>query len=66
MSLLNELAGKIQTSASPSPFELLEVERSVRRLPTAIVAGLLVVYFGWRARLRNRLLADPDDHRPAP
>jgi hypothetical protein len=65
MSLLNELAGKIQTSASPSPFELLEVERSVRRLPTAIVAGLLVVYFGWRARLRNRLLADSDDHRPA-
>ena len=43
MSLLNELDGKVQTSASPSPFELLEVERSVRRLPTAIVAGLLVV-----------------------
>ena len=26
-------------------------------LPTAIVAGLLVVYFDWRAKLRNRTLA---------
>jgi hypothetical protein len=34
-------------------------------LPTAIVAGLLVVYFDWRARLRNRILADRDDHRKA-
>ena len=32
-------------------------------LPTAIVAGLLVVYFDWRAKLRNRILADRDDHR---
>ena len=31
-------------------------------LPTAIVAGLLVVYFDWRAKLRNRILADRDDH----
>ena len=34
-------------------------------LPTAIVAGLLVVYFDWRATLRNRILADRDDHREA-
>jgi hypothetical protein len=34
-------------------------------LPTAIVAGLLVVYFDWRAKLRNRILADRDDHRKA-
>ena len=34
-------------------------------LPTAIVAGLLVVYFGWRAKLRNRILAHRDDHREA-
>ena len=31
-------------------------------LPTTIVAGLLVVYFDWRAKLRNRILADRDDH----
>jgi Na+/glutamate symporter len=31
-------------------------------LPSAIVAGLLVVYFDWRARLRNRILASRDDH----
>jgi hypothetical protein len=31
-------------------------------LPTAIVAGLLVLYFDWRAKLRNRILADRDDH----
>lgn len=34
-------------------------------LSTAIVAGLLVVYFDWRAKLRNRILADRDDHRKA-
>jgi hypothetical protein len=34
-------------------------------LPTAVVAGLLVVYFDWRAKLRNRILADRDDHREA-
>ena len=34
-------------------------------LPTAIVAGLLVVYFDWRAKLRNRILAERDDHRKA-
>jgi len=32
-------------------------------LPTAIVAGLLVVYFDWRAKLHNRILADRDDHK---
>ena len=34
-------------------------------LPTAIVAGLLVVYFDWRAKRHNRLLADRDDHKKA-
>ena len=34
-------------------------------LPTAIVAGLLVVYFDWRAKLRDRILADRDDHKKA-
>jgi hypothetical protein len=34
-------------------------------LPTAIVAGLLVVYFDWRAKLRNRILADRDDLKKA-
>ena len=34
-------------------------------LPTAIVAGLLVVYFDWRAKLHNRILADRDDHKKA-
>ncbi|MET0165943.1 MAG: hypothetical protein ABW318_13200 [Vicinamibacterales bacterium] len=34
-------------------------------LPTAIVAGLLAVYFDWRAKLRNRILADRDDHKKA-
>ena len=34
-------------------------------LPTAIVAGLLVVYFDWRAKLRNRILADRDHHKKA-
>jgi uncharacterized membrane protein len=32
-------------------------------LPTAIVAGLLIVYFDWRAKLRTRILADHDDHK---
>ena len=32
-------------------------------LSTAIVAGLLVVYFDWRAKLRDRILADRDDHK---
>ena len=27
-------------------------------LPTGIVAGLLVVYFDWRAKLRRRMVAD--------
>ena len=34
-------------------------------LPTAIVAGLLVVYFDWRAKLRKRILADRDDYKEA-
>ena len=34
-------------------------------LPTVIVAGLLVVYFDWRAELRNRILADREDHKKA-
>ena len=34
-------------------------------LPTAIVAGLLVVYFDWRATLRRRVLAERDTHRKA-
>jgi Na+/glutamate symporter len=34
-------------------------------LPTAIVAGLLVLYFDWRVKLRNRILADRDDHEKA-
>jgi hypothetical protein len=34
-------------------------------LPTAIVAGLLVGYFGRPAKLRNRILAHRDDHREA-
>ena len=34
-------------------------------LPTAIVAGLLFVYFDWRAKLRNRILADRDHHKKA-
>lgn len=32
-------------------------------LPTAIVAGLLVVYFDWREKLRDRIMADRDDHK---
>ena len=34
-------------------------------LPTAIVAGLLVVYFDWRAKLRRRVLAERDTYRTA-
>ena len=34
-------------------------------LPTAIVAGLLVVYFDWRATLRRRVLAERDTYRKA-
>ena len=34
-------------------------------LPTAVVAGLLVVYFDWRATLRNRILAHHHDHKEA-
>ena len=34
-------------------------------LPTAVVAGLLVVYFDWRAKLRRRVLAERDTYRKA-
>ena len=34
-------------------------------LPTAIVAGLLVVYFDWRAKLRRRVVAERDTCRKA-
>ena len=34
-------------------------------LPTGIVAGLLVVYFDWRAKLRRRVLAERDTYRKA-
>jgi hypothetical protein len=34
-------------------------------LPTAIVAGLLVVYFDWRAKLRRQVLAERDTYRKA-
>jgi hypothetical protein len=34
-------------------------------LSTAIVAGLLVVYFEWRAKLRHRLLGERDTYRKA-
>ena len=34
-------------------------------LPTAVVGGLLVVYFEWRAKLRDRILAEGDDHKKA-
>lgn len=34
-------------------------------LPTAIVAGLLVVYFEWRAKLRRRVLGERDTCRKA-
>ena len=35
-------------------------------LPTAIVAGLLVVYFDWRATLRRRVLAERVARRARP
>ena len=34
-------------------------------LPTAIVAGLLVLYFDWRATLRRQVLAERDTYRKA-
>jgi hypothetical protein len=34
-------------------------------LPTGIVAGLLVVYFDWRAKLRRRVMAERDGYRTA-
>jgi hypothetical protein len=34
-------------------------------LPTAIVAGLLVVYFDWRAKLLNRIRDERHEHRKA-
>ena len=34
-------------------------------LPTAIVAGLLVVYFDWRAKLRRRVLGERDTYGKA-
>jgi hypothetical protein len=34
-------------------------------LPTAIVAGLLVMYFKWRARLLNRVRDERHEHRTA-
>lgn len=33
--------------------------------PTAIAAGLLVVYFNWRAKLRRRVLRERDAYRQA-
>jgi hypothetical protein len=32
-------------------------------LPTAVVAGLLVLYFDWRGTLRRRILAERDADR---
>ena len=34
-------------------------------LPTAILAGLLLVYFEWRAKLRRRVLGERDTYREA-
>ena len=34
-------------------------------LPTAIVAGLLVVYFEWRAKLLNPIREERHEHRKA-
>ena len=34
-------------------------------LPTAIVAGLLVVYFEWRTKLHRRVLGERDTYRKA-
>ena len=34
-------------------------------LPTAIVAGLVVVYFDWRAKLLNRIRDERNEYREA-
>jgi hypothetical protein len=34
-------------------------------LPTAIVAGLLVVFFDWRAELLNQIRDERNEHRKA-
>ena len=34
-------------------------------LPTALVAGLLVVYFDWRAKLLNRIRDERNEFRKA-
>ena len=34
-------------------------------LPTAIVAGLLVVYFDWRAKLLSRIREERNEYRKA-
>jgi hypothetical protein len=34
-------------------------------VPTAIVAGLLVVYFEWRARLLDRIRDERNEHQKA-
>ena len=34
-------------------------------LPTGVVAGLLVVYFAWRDKLRRRALTERGEHRTA-
>jgi uncharacterized membrane protein len=34
-------------------------------LPTAIVAGLLVVFFDWRERLLRRMLGETEDYQKA-
>lgn len=34
-------------------------------LPTAIVAVLPAAFFDWRAKLRNRIVADRDDDKEA-
>jgi hypothetical protein len=37
----------------------------LRILPRGIVAGLLIVYFDWRAKLRRRVMAEHDGFRAA-
>ena len=34
-------------------------------LPTGMMAGLLVVYFDWRVKLRRRVMAERDGYRTA-
>jgi hypothetical protein len=34
-------------------------------VPAAVVAAALVAYFGWRASLRRRILAEAKDYRRA-